>query len=59
MISTVLDGELAVPCNPQPASVGSKAWPRPVFFWFVSGCEALTVGALRKEPSGNPARTGR
>jgi hypothetical protein len=25
----------------------------------VSGYEALTVGALRKEPSANPARTGR
>ncbi len=59
MISTVLDGELAVPCNPQPAPVGSKARPRPVFFWTVSGFEALTVGALREESSANPARTGR
>jgi len=32
-IRTVLDGELAVPCNPQPALVGLNSHPRPLLVW--------------------------
>jgi len=56
---TVLDGELAVPCHPQSATVGSNSLPRLHFFWTVSLKVVLTVRALCKELSVNPVRTGR
>jgi hypothetical protein len=43
----VLDGELAVPCYPQPAPVGSNSLPRPGSFWPVSLQVAMRAGALR------------
>jgi len=55
----VLDGELAVPCNPQPAPVGSNSRPRPRLFWSGLEEEAMKVRALHKESPVNPARTGR
>jgi len=55
----VLDGELAVPCSPQSAIVGSNPLPRLVFFWSVSLQVVLKVWALCKERPVNPVRTGR
>jgi hypothetical protein len=55
----VLDGELAVPCCPQSATVGSNSLSRLRFFWPVSLQVALTARALCKELSANPVRTGR
>jgi len=59
MKTTVLDGEPAVPCSPQPATVGSNSLPRLFFFRFVPGREALMVRALSEEPPANSVRTGR
>ena len=56
---TVLDGEVAVPCGPQSAPVGSNSLPRLPSFWPVPGHVALKAGALREGPPANPVRTGR
>ena len=55
---TVLDGELAVPCNPESAIPGSNSHPRPkvVCVFGASGVEGW-VPHNRRSP--NPARTGR
>jgi len=55
----VLDGELAVPCGPQSAPVGSNPLPRLPSFWPVPLHVALKAGALREGPPANPVRTGR
>ena len=55
----VLDGELAVPCHPQSATVGSNSPPRLCFFWTVFMQVVLKAWALREELSVNPVRTGR
>ncbi len=55
----MLDGELAVPCSPQPAIVGSNPLPRLRFFRFVPGREALKDRALGEERPANSVRTGR
>ena len=56
---TVLDGELAVPCNSQSAIVGLNSRLRPCLFWTVFLQVVLTVWALCKARSVNPVRTGR
>ncbi len=56
---TVLDGELAVPCYPQSATVELNSPPRLGFVWTVSEKVVLKVWALRKGLSVNPVRTGR
>lgn len=56
---TVLDGEPAVPCSPQPATVGSNSLSRLSLSRFVPGRDALKVGALGEEPPANSVRTGR
>jgi len=55
----VLDGELAVPCNPQSATVELNSLPRLGFVWTVSEKVVMRVWALRKGLSVNPVRTGR
>ena len=55
----MLDGELAVPCNSQSATVRLNSSPRPGFFWAVLVKVVLKVGALCKGLSVNPVRTGR
>ncbi len=55
----VLDGELAVPCSPQSATVGLNPLPRLVFFWSVFLQVVLKVRALCKERPVNSVRTGR
>jgi len=57
--STVLDGELAVPCRPQPAIVGSNPSPRPGFVRNGASSAAMKGRALSKGPPVNPVRTGR
>ena len=56
---TVLDGELAVPCNSQSATVRLNSPPRLGSVWPVSGQVVMRVWALRKELPVNPVRTGR
>jgi len=55
----VLDGELAVPCNPESAIPGSKSHLR--FFCLLVGGWVCGVEdqVLRNPSSLNPARTGR
>ena len=57
--STVLDGEPAVPCNPQPAKVGSNSLSRPESARTVTLEAALKAGALREELPVKSVRTGR
>jgi len=56
---SVLDGELAVPCNPEPAIPGSNSHLR--FFYFLVGDWVCDVEdqVLRNPSSPNSARTGR
>jgi len=56
---TVLDGELAVPCYPQSATVELNSPPRLGFVWTVSEKVVMRVWALRKVLSVNSVRTGR
>jgi hypothetical protein len=56
---TVLDGELAVPCGPQSAPVGSNSLPRLPSFWPVPLHVALKAGVLREGLPANSVRTGR
>jgi hypothetical protein len=58
-IFSVLDGELAVPCNPESAIPGSNSHLR--FFYFLVGDQVCDVEdqVLRNPSSPNPARTGR
>jgi hypothetical protein len=58
-VATVLDGELAVPCHPQSAPVGSNSLPRLLLFRPVPSHVAMRAGALRKAPPVKPVRTGR
>ena len=55
----VLDGELAVPCNPESAIPGSNSHLR--FLYFLVGDQVCDVEdqVLRNPSSPNPARTGR
>ena len=55
----MLDGELAVPCYPQSATVELNSPPRLGSVWSVSEEVVMRVWALRKGLSVNPVRTGR